>query len=319
MPAAVRIDVRDVPVHRWELGLRPGQDPRTLSRGAFFGFGVDGGLAFIADADAEALATADGAAIDEFGDDDAPEFVVRTEPDHPANVFICPSGGGDGAYPTWFGRDHDGQTASIVVDFLLFGTQPERRTKAEAKLWGGGKSEQPSSPRRLVVSPDEAALEQLWHEFMTAGHPEATLAGTVAFGDDSMLINHLAGLIVKGTKRAHAEMASGSERTCQAGDYLAVLRDDFRRRTSESWSTIDAIGTPVGIIKITDVEAKPYREVDEQFARDQGEGDQTLLWWHRIHREQFARQCRERHLEFTDDLPVIFERFELVWPISAGE
>lgn len=316
-PAAIRIDLRDVPVHRWELGLHPDEDPRTLSRGAFFGFGVDGGQAFIADAEAVALATADDAAIDEFGDD-APQFVVRTGLDHPANVFICWSGAGDGAYPTWFGRDDDGQIASIVVDFLLFGTQPQRRTKAEVKAWGGRQPVGPSSPRQLVVPPDEAAVEQLWEEFGSTVTPGATLTGAVTLGDDTSLINRLADLIVNGTKRAHAELASTSQRTPQVGDYRAVLRADFRPRTPEQRSAIELIGMPVGIIVTTDVQTKPYREVDEQFALDQGEGDRTLAWWHRVHRHQFARQCRERDLEFTDDTPVIFERFELVWPIRPA-
>ena len=44
--AAARLTIRDEPVTRWELALRPGQDPARLQPGGFwgfYGFGVDSG------------------------------------------------------------------------------------------------------------------------------------------------------------------------------------------------------------------------------------------------------------------------------------
>ena len=40
----------------------------------------------------------------------------------------------------------------------------------------------------------------------------------------------------------------------------------------------------------------------------------TRAWWLDAHRRFFNRQCTAMGLTFSDDIGVVFERFELVWP-----
>ena len=63
-----------------------------------------------------------------------------------------------------------------------------------------------------------------------------------------------------------------------------------------------------------EVEVKPLSHVDDQFAWDEGEGDRSLTWWRQAHDRFFRRQCEQLGVPFQDDLAVVFERFELVWP-----
>jgi hypothetical protein len=42
-----------------------------------------------------------------------------TDPDTGANLIAYQSGWGDGFYPTWIGRDHDGNVTCFVSDMLL--------------------------------------------------------------------------------------------------------------------------------------------------------------------------------------------------------
>jgi uncharacterized protein YhfF len=57
----------------------------------------------------------------------------------------------------------------------------------------------------------------------------------------------------------------------------------------------------------------PFREVDEAFAWDEGEGDRSLAYWLDAHVAFFTRMCAVRGETFSEDMPTVFERFALVW------
>ena len=119
--AAARLQVSDRPVASWEPALEPGQDPRALGDGQFYGMGVDTGLASFVDA-AKAdvfkeMSEQDHGLFAEIG---AGEALVLDDPSSEANLIAFPSGWGDGAYPTWIGRTVDGDIACFVIDMLLF-------------------------------------------------------------------------------------------------------------------------------------------------------------------------------------------------------
>lgn len=61
-----------------------------------------------------------------------------------------------------------------------------------------------------------------------------------------------------------------------------------------------------------------FREVDERFARDEGEDDGSLASWRDGHRRYFRRACARLDRRFTEDLPVVLERFELVGADDAA-
>ncbi|MFI7489288.1 DUF4241 domain-containing protein [Micromonospora echinaurantiaca] len=109
--AAARLDVTDRPVRSWEMALRPGQDPIDLGHDEFFGFGVDAGMACFVDAD-EAAGRIDTWRELGFGD----EAYLRAGD---GGMVLWLSGWGDGAYPTWIGRDVEGAVACFVADMLL--------------------------------------------------------------------------------------------------------------------------------------------------------------------------------------------------------
>jgi hypothetical protein len=116
--AAARLTILTAPVASWGLALLPGQDPRWLDDGQFFGFGVDSGTGCFVDAAAVA-------AIGRLAEDVYAKLfpaihanvTVQTEP--AANVVAFSSGWGDGAYPTWIGRTGAGRVACFVADLLV--------------------------------------------------------------------------------------------------------------------------------------------------------------------------------------------------------
>jgi uncharacterized protein YhfF len=59
--------------------------------------------------------------------------------------------------------------------------------------------------------------------------------------------------------------------------------------------------------------------VDDAFAWDEGEGDRTRASWLESHLRYFQRTLAARGRAWDDDLPVVFERFRVVWPPEVAD
>ncbi|MGK5684994.1 DUF4241 domain-containing protein [Actinoplanes sp. URMC 104] len=111
--AAVRLEVSDRHPVRWEPALRDGQDLLDLGYNEFYGFGVDAGMACFVDEDNRERLAGEWESL-ELRD---PRFTTVADGD----MVAWSSGWGDGAYPTWIGRDAHGRITCFVADMLLFG------------------------------------------------------------------------------------------------------------------------------------------------------------------------------------------------------
>lgn len=152
-----------------------------------------------------------------------------------------------------------------------------------------------------------AAIEQFWQAYL------ATLPATspvrdekyVAeqFGDTPDLANELGGLIVNGTKTA----------TCSA---LWEWEAEGEPLPEVGLKTIVLNGNnePLCIIETTEVTVKPYNQVDAQFAYEEGEGDRSLAYWRKEHWRYFSRALPAIGKAPAEDMPLVCERFRLVYP-----
>ncbi|MDO5545028.1 MAG: ASCH domain-containing protein [Eubacteriales bacterium] len=77
---------------------------------------------------------------------------------------------------------------------------------------------------------------------------------------------------------------------------------------------LDSHGLPHCITRITKVEITKFREISEEYAFIEGEGDKSLAYWKDAHREVFSRECREdAGIEFSEDMECVCEYFEVVY------
>jgi uncharacterized protein YhfF len=67
------------------------------------------------------------------------------------------------------------------------------------------------------------------------------------------------------------------------------------------------------------VRIKPLSQVDEKFAWDEGEGDDTREWWLTAHRRYFARQAAGEGFDLEGNPLAVFDRFEIVWPLDFAD
>ena len=95
--------------------------------------------------------------------------------------------------------------------------------------------------------------------------------------------------VLRGEKTATAGLAE-EEEPVHAGERLALLGYDDQ---------------PVGIVEVTEARVIPAGEIDVQFARDEGEGFESVDDWREAHERFFERPL-------PDDTPIIAIRFRLV-------
>lgn len=151
----------------------------------------------------------------------------------------------------------------------------------------------------------------MWDAYVAslpAGRPAPGTWVVDSFGDSPALADELLGLVLEGTKRATAALAVEYE---LAGNPVPAAGDH--------WVVCDGAGTPRAVLRTTEVRHVPFRDVDAQLARDEGEGDRSLEWWRREHRRYWERVGAESGFELSETSVVVAERFCVVWPPDVAD
>ena len=79
------------------------------------------------------------------------------------------------------------------------------------------------------------------------------------------------------------------------------------------WIILDGSARPRALIETTAVAVVPFDQVDAEHARSEGEDDLSLASWRRIH-EDFFRSHASHDRGFQPDMPVVCERFRVLYP-----
>ena len=85
-------------------------------------------------------------------------------------------------------------------------------------------------------------------------------------------------------------------------------------RVGEYSVIMDSKNRALCIIRTTKVYVAPFCEVSPAHAAKEGEGDLSLAYWRQVHRDFFAREMEGAGLAFTEQMPVVCEEFEMVYP-----
>jgi uncharacterized protein YhfF len=161
----------------------------------------------------------------------------------------------------------------------------------------------------VAVNDMQARQREFWQ---AACHALSDLMPTTEhqvwhFGDSEPLARDLADLVLRGPKRATAGLLWDAE------------IDPSMMPVQGGYSLVtDHGGAPLLIIRTTQVEIRPYREVDADFAAAEGEGDGSLAYWRKAHWSYFSHRCEALCRTLSDDMPVILERFALVYPVASS-
>jgi uncharacterized protein YhfF len=150
----------------------------------------------------------------------------------------------------------------------------------------------------------DRVVEMYWRAYcdtLPNDHEEPRLFEVFGFGDTPEMADDLGGLVVASIKTATCSLLWEYETTGESmpsvGDFSVVLSGE---------------GKPLCIIETTEVQIRPYDEVDEQFAFDEGEGDRSLAYWRSAHWGFFAPYCEEMGKSLDEKMPLVCERFRVV-------
>ena len=78
------------------------------------------------------------------------------------------------------------------------------------------------------------------------------------------------------------------DKTATAGLHGA-FEDDPTPEVGDRFALVDAAGAERAVVEVTEVRVLPAAEIDVQFARDEGEGFETVEDWHAAHERFFER------------------------------
>lgn len=141
-------------------------------------------------------------------------------------------------------------------------------------------------------------VEELWAESGLTGDYEAW-----AFGGAP---DKLARLVVSGIKTATCSslelMRYEGEPMPKIGDYSVIL---------------NSRGDAVCIIMTTRVYVETFERVTEEHAFKEGEGDRSLDYWRRIHKEFFTEELDVLGLPFDEGSELVYEEFQVAY-VPAG-
>lgn len=156
------------------------------------------------------------------------------------------------------------------------------------------------------MNQEHPSVGNMWSEYLkTQGEdPEDTKLEYTSwhFENNKKDANLLVELVICGQKRATAS----SLWVCQydgepipaAGDYSIVT----------DWDGIARC-----IIKTTEVDIVPFKDVSADFAAIEGEGDSSLEYWRQTHENYFHQELERIGKDLSEEMPVICEQFKVVY------
>ncbi|WP_068615977.1 ASCH domain-containing protein [Paenibacillus tuaregi] len=138
-----------------------------------------------------------------------------------------------------------------------------------------------------------------WDEYWKQqGREKLKRVSAWQFGADP---DHLAQLVIDGVKTATCSglvfYEMEQEPLPSVDDYSIILNSDDK---------------PVAIIRTAEVTVMPMNEVPEEFAIAEGEGDRSYRYWKEAHVKFFTEALSSIGLQFSEDMMLVCERFELV-------
>lgn len=122
------------------------------------------------------------------------------------------------------------------------------------------------------------------------------------FCDNEEDANNLAELVKQGIKRATTSLY-----------YLYEIEGDTLPEDGDLSIITDWYGQAQCIIETKKVTIVPFKEVTEEFANIEGEGDKSLKYWQEVHISAFNRHLKAFNKKFSEDMLVVCVEFETVY------
>ncbi|AIY81703.1 ASCH domain-containing protein [Clostridium botulinum] len=156
------------------------------------------------------------------------------------------------------------------------------------------------------MSNEHSSINKMWKNYLNLiGENEFTTKleyNSWSFGDNEALANELVELVLKGEKTATTSLY-----------YLYELETEVLPKEEQLAIITDFSGNAKCIIKTKHVNVLPFSKVKAEFAFKEGEGDKSLEYWKKGHIDFFNRGLKDFNKEFSEDMLVVCEEFEVIY------
>jgi uncharacterized protein YhfF len=149
--------------------------------------------------------------------------------------------------------------------------------------------------------------EKFWQAYLNSllpGLPHPPTPDDIwYFGDNPTLADELLELVLAGVKTATCGMLQEFEHLSET----VPITDQISLVTHFN-------GEPGCVVQTVSVQVLPFNQVTADFAAAEGEGDRSYEYWWAAHNRYFSRRCQILGLPFSENMPVVCERFRVIYP-----
>ena len=150
------------------------------------------------------------------------------------------------------------------------------------------------------------SVKEMWRNYLTSIDENiknnSNNYSSWFFCDSEKSANELAELVKQGIKKATTSLY-----------YFYEVEDEDLPKEKEFSIVTDWDGIAQCIIQTNRVTVIPFKEVTEKFAKAEGEGDMSLEYWQKVHRDFFTEELKSGKIEFSEDMLVVCEEFEMIY------
>lgn len=161
-----------------------------------------------------------------------------------------------------------------------------------------------NSKQMNEVEKNKKSVEILWNSYINENPEKKTIKPPVSFYfcDNEFDANECVDLVVKGIKRATATSLWWYEK-----------HNEPLPKVGDQYIVTDWNGNAKAVIETTKIELVPYNKITPKFAKIEGEGDQSLEYWKKAHKDYYTREMKPFNEQFSENMIIVCEQFKVVY------
>lgn len=144
--------------------------------------------------------------------------------------------------------------------------------------------------------------KEMWNLYIKSNNVQNKTYDSWSFGGNPLMANELAILVLNGIKTATASAYQLYEIENSPLPPIGGLN-----------IILDADNDAVCITETTKVYTCTFLEVSENHAFKEGEGDKSISYWRKVHKDFFSSELKAYGLDFDEKMLVVCEEFKVVF------
>jgi len=151
---------------------------------------------------------------------------------------------------------------------------------------------------------NQQSVNNIWENFIERNpdNKNKEIPISFYFCDNKIDADNCAELVLNGIKRATATSLWWFEKN---NETLPKIGDQY---IVTDWN-----GNAKAVIETTKIEQVPYHQITAEFAEIEGEGDKSLAYWKKVHKDYYKREMKPFNEEFDENMIIICEHFKLIY------